>query len=169
MTIKCSVQVGTAKAVVDSLNAAAASTFCLDFLAKRSWADWRMPLTEDGLFVDVVPGGITSSELEDRADVVYHVETDIVLRKKIPQEDREGRTGRIRNEALDQLSLLTEQLHEFFLTERLTDFDQAVCSDSTVRVSYARDHLQELSQWTSIVRVTHDVTKTIGTALTCSG
>lgn len=170
MPVPCSVQVGVAEAIVDSINIAESGTFVTDeFQATRSWADWQLEIEEEaGLLVDVVPAGFRDTQPETRDDVSYSVETDIVIRRRVPAAARLGTNGRIANGELDFLSLLTEQIYEHFLNTRSADFDEAACIGATIRLPYSRKHLQELSQWVSIVRIAHDATKQLGVDLTCS-
>lgn len=158
-----SVQVKLADAIAAQINAADAADFTIspNPTAVRSWAEWDEKLENlNTLYVDVVPAGI-SSELNDRGELVYTLETDIGVRKRFGQTDQASATGRINASALDELALLTEELHEFFAADRPTTEQQAVWTEVEYRAPYVRKHLRELRQWTSIVRVTHDWTKPI--------
>lgn len=164
---KCAVQVAVASAVADAMNDAPSGTWSRQFQAVWNYADWSLSLQEDGLFVDVVPGGVRNYELGDRGEVEYLVDTDIVIRERLQPGDRRASTGRLSPDELGVLSLLTEEMAEFWTGDRLDDLPRASWEESEFRVSYARDHLQ-IGQWTSVIRVTHRVFKPFGEALTCS-
>lgn len=157
------VEAKVARAVADAINGADDGTFIVTPGAVMSYGDWDDPLQEmdAALHLDVVPAGI-DTELDDRGEVVYTVSTDVAVRQRFGQDNQVASTGRLDLETLDELGLLTEQLHEFFCGDRLESQLQAAWVRTEYRASYIRKHLRELRQWTSVIRVVHDYTKPIG-------
>ena len=165
MAERRAVMIETADAIVAAMIDAPAATWELtDLQPERSYADWDEKLEDlDELRIDVVPSGI-ESQLEHRGQLAYRVSTDIGVRQRFGQVSQDINTGRIQLATVDRLALLTEQIHEYFTTDRLTDYLAAVWISTEYRVPFLREHLRELRQFTAIIRIVHDVTKTPGAA-----
>jgi len=158
-----------AQAVATEINTQDPGSWALDLQppAVFSYADWDEQLEDlDCLHVDVVPAGFSETEIDDRGDIAYLVQTDIGIRKRFTQDHQSSNTSRIELAHLAQLALLTEQLYEHFAAAsaaaRLPTLTQAVYSSSEIKAPYLRKHLRELRQWTSIISITHDYTKPTG-------
>lgn len=165
MTARRSVMVEVADNIRAQLNAEPGSTWAMSFQAERSWADWELQLEElDELHVDVVPAGFELVEDSDRGDIVYTVMTDVGVRLRFDPRGVDGRTGRIKLERLDALSLLSEQITEFLHQDRLASYQGAVWVSTDFRTPYLQKHLRELNQWTAVTRTIYEVTKTPGAA-----
>lgn len=155
-----SVLVETAEAVVTALNEAAEGTFSQNFVAERSYADWELPLEDaapaDQVLVDVVPVPQCDSELEDRGHVVYKPGVDIIVRKRITPNNRDG-DSRIELAELDALEAFIVQLSNYFTTDRFADLADAIWDGTELRRRFVPEHLRRLHQFTGIVRLTFNV------------
>ena len=157
-----SVLVETAEAVVTALNEAAAGTFTQSFAAERSYADWELPLEDsapaDRVLVDVVPVPPMESELRTQGDIAYQPAVDIIVRKRLTPDNRDG-NGRLMLASVDELVEFVEQLGAFFMAEELSTGARWQATD--VRRSHVPAHLRQSNQFTGIVRVTFDYDKAV--------
>lgn len=155
-----SVLVETAEAVVTALNSAAAGTFSQRFQAERSYADWELPLEEsapaDRVLVDVVPVPPMAIDAETRGDVAYQPAVDMIVRKRLTPDQRDG-DGKLLLPEVDSLVLFVEELSEFHMLEELSN--GARWKETEIRRSHVPAHLRQFSQFTGIVRVTFDYGK----------
>lgn len=161
------VLVQVADAVVDLLNTPDA--FSQAFVAKRSYPTWKVPLTKIcRLRVDVVPSSHPASELGTQGSTDWTCRLVIVLREKFGQQDRqeENEDGRpISNEAIDELVLLVEEIHDYLCGEsarRLENGDlDATWQATTVLGTYNHDHLQDNGQFTGTIQVDYRASEAV--------
>ena len=150
-----SVLVQIADAIITELQA---GTFTRDINPIRSYAEWSMELEDaDTLHVDVVPVTM-ATELGDRNSLQYLCEVDVGIRQRFSQAGTDERDGRILNTAIDPLVELAEQIGELLsdpAERRLTDYTTATWEATNVLAPYYRDHLREMRQFTSVVRLTY--------------
>jgi hypothetical protein len=141
-----------ADAVVAEINAAvtAEEFSTLGFTAVRSYADWDEKFSDlvEGIpRVDVVFRAETSPELEDQSALDYEVSIDVALRCRFGQEDRDNATGRLKNESIDPLVTLAEQMHEHFVSDRngttLPNEPTATWQQSDVKLYWDRKKIRE--------------------------
>lgn len=126
------------------LTAVKSGTFAgLTFTPERSWADWDDDVTESqGLKVDVVGINADDGEPTSRSRRRYMVVVEIYVRKKFGQKDQD-QSGRIRNEQLDRLTKLMQELREFWKPfQRLVTLNEAVHSNAKIIASYSRKHMR---------------------------
>lgn len=144
----------------DLLTAVTADEFTgLTFEPEWSFADWDDDLSDlDCLKVDVVPVTYDETDLDARESVGYVVSCDVVIRKKFSQKYRR-QDGKIDRDEIAALVLLVEEIHEYLCKIRLTDYDEASWKETTIRSTYSRKHLRELSMFLGIVRVSFDVSE----------
>lgn len=149
--------VSVAAAVTAALNSAQPGTFAQSFVAVRSYADWDLPLLDsdpDQLLVDVVPVPTLDSELATRASVMYSPAVDVIIRQRITPDMRDDGDGRIKNDVLDELVKLPQQVADFFTADRFAAFDDAAWFSTEIRREYVPTHLHKHHQYTGIVRLT---------------
>ena len=154
-----------ASAVVAMLEAA---TLSQRVTPERSYADWESPLEDDEncpqgkLLVDVVANTTGQKcELASRGSYRYTIPIDIAIRKRFATDKQSDDTGRISIDSLDAMALLTQEVHELFQPQRLTDFDSGVWLETKILASPLTKHLVGMRQWTSVVQVTFTVNKAI--------
>jgi hypothetical protein len=158
-----SVLIEAAEAIKNQLNA---ETLSLEFKAERSYADWDEKLTDSGiLHVDVVPITIQAIELEDRSSLKYTTLTHIGIRQRFADTEQ-NQAGKIDNATIDALVYFTQEITELFAPPaaaagRLVDYNAAVFEEFAPGMHYNRAMLRQNNQFTAIVRVIHDVTKTL--------
>lgn len=158
------VLVDVCEAVKDELEL---GSFVFAIEPERSYADWDEKLEDlDDLRVDVVPVGVRLTQLDARGELIYQCEIDVGVRKRFSADDHDDATGRIERSEIDDLVLLVEQMHEYFVDadnngRRLTNYAAAVWQECSIRASYVREHLRELQQFTGIIRVTYEATKAL--------
>ena len=140
----------------------AAASLGQTFVPARSYADWDEQLEDAGtLHVDVVPVNYDESALDSRESIGYVVSCDVGIRKRFGTDDQEVSTGRIELAEIDDLVLLVEAIHEFFIERRLAGYESAVWRETKIRSAYIRKHLREYRQFTGMIRVSYDVSKAI--------
>ncbi len=164
-----SIAVSIAKAVTAQLAAASLSQ---TIHPERSYADWSQPLEreqvsdEERLYVDVVPQATgLQVGLQTRGSNEHRVAIDIAVRRRFGQDKQDRDTGRVVIDEVDALMLLVQEIHEQFMPERLTDFEDAAWDpDQGTRILVAplKRHLYEMKQFTGIVRLTFIASKDHG-------
>lgn len=120
------------------------------FTAVRSYADWDdkfEDIKEDEPTVDVVFMAAATPELEDQSALDYEVSIDIAVRQRFGPASRNGLTGRLKNEAVDPLVKLIEDIHEKFVADRnetvLADEPTATWQESDVKLWWDRKKLRQ--------------------------
>ena len=114
-------------AVAAEINAAvAADVFTIgEFVAERSYVDWDADFADlDDMAVDVVfvtAPNDDDIELSAAGELSYQVSVDVVVRKRFKPEDRRTNSARLRNEAVDPLVLLLQEIYEHFASRRNAD------------------------------------------------
>jgi hypothetical protein len=97
----------------------------ITFDAKRSYPDWDedfgdlKDLSLDVLFVSSDGNGATA-ELDSADTLQTEPAIDIAIRKRFEQSDRETKDGRLKNDSVDPLVKLVEQIYELFAGNRET-------------------------------------------------
>ena len=143
--------VSTADAV---LNALADHRFSQEFEPVRSYADWELPLEDqDELHVDVVPVGSPEMELETRGSIDYSPQVDIVIRKRLASDQQEA-DGTLILPEVDDLVLLVQELAEYFMADRLAEFEGAAWERTQMLAAFKPSHLRQYRQFTGIIRLT---------------
>jgi hypothetical protein len=143
--------VSTADAV---LNALADHRFSQEFEPVRSYADWELPLEDqDQLHADVVPVGSPDMELETRGSVGYVPQVDIVIRKRLASDQQEA-DGTLILPDIDDLVFLVQEIAEYFMADRLSEFDEAAWERTQMLAAFKPSHLRQYRQFTGIVRLT---------------
>jgi hypothetical protein len=143
--------VSTADAV---LNVLADHRFSQEFAPLRSYADWELPLEDAGdLRVDVVPAGSPEMELETRGSIGYTPQVDIVVRKRLAQEQQEA-DGTLILPEIDDLVLLVQEIAEYFMADRLAEFEGAAWERTQILAAFKSSHLRQYRQFTGIIRLT---------------
>lgn len=131
----------------------------LQFVPERSYADWEEDLADlDCLHVDVVPVNYDATALDSRESVGYVCSVDVVIRQKFGQTKR-LQSGKIDPEEIDALVLFVEKVHEYLCKLRLTDYDEAIWRETTIRSAYSREHLRTLGMFLGVIRVSFDVSE----------
>ena len=149
------VLVTTADAV---LNVLADNDFSQDFEPQRSYADWDLPLEDsDDLNVDVVPVNAPDFELETRESISYAPQVDIVIRKRLVQEEQEA-DGSLVLSVIDDLVYLVQQIAEFFVTDRFSEVESIIWQRTQILAAYKASHLRQHRQFTGIIRLTFTAT-----------
>lgn len=161
MTMAEAVAVSIAKAVEIRIRG---TKFAQEFIVERSYADWDLKLEDldtlemkdsDKLRIDVVNHS-TGHAIEQvaRGKLKFTVPIDIAIRKKFGPADSGGDTGRINLAAIDELMELTQRIYTLFAHQELNGFPESTQEETEIMVAPFREHLRELRQFTSIVRVT---------------
>lgn len=155
------VAVNVAEAVKNMIAAAQGDLSTTDFTLERSYADWRNDLLEvdaDGneLRVDVVTA-INEQKivLDTQENYEYEIAVDVAVRKRLGEEEQSeeaGKEGRPLLASVDALMLLTQDMLELFIPNRLTNLTDAVWQRTTILVAPHREHLTQNKQFTSVVR-----------------
>lgn len=152
------IPVDVAEAVTTMLTTALASQ---EIVPERSYADWELELTDSNvLHVDVV--AVTTemkTELAARGSLRYLIPIDIGVRQRFGTDKQNDDTGRIPNSELDPLVLLTQQIFELFMPERLTDFEAGVWISTNILAMPIKAHLHQHRQFTAVVRIVFRVEK----------
>lgn len=162
----------TAEAVrADLQTASDAATFVRSFTPERSHSDLMRPLEDDELHVDVVAvkAGPIRSVMSDRAtdgeaNLEYTIQVDVGIRKKFGDSETDPSTGRAATNEVDELDLLTEQIHAYFVKQRrLTDYDIAAWTETEpqIRTSGAGTTLRLFKLYLGIVRLEFSVIKAV--------
>jgi hypothetical protein len=157
-----------ANEVVAVINtAAAADQFTpLEFAARRSYPDWDDDYKDlSDLAVDVVFTASNSGqiELDSVSSLGSEPTIDVAVRKRFLQADRDESTGRLRNESVDPLVRLVEQIHELVAAERgaaieLGDGISANWMESNV-VSWVNQRMLREGLFEGVVRIRFNVNK----------
>jgi hypothetical protein len=137
-----------------------------DIAPERSYADWDLALEDaDNLHVDVV--AVTTEQKSELAvrgpSIQYIIPVDIAIRQRFGSDKQNPDTGRIEVASVDALCQLTEEIHELFMPNRLTDFSDGVWQETKILACPVLKHLKELRQFTGIVRVSFAVVKKLPT------
>jgi hypothetical protein len=157
-----------ANEVVAVINtAAAADQFTpLEFAARRSYPDWDDDYKDlSDLAVDVVFTASNSGqiELDSVSSLGSEPTIDVAVRKRFLQADRDESTGRLRNESVDPLVRLVEQIHELVAAERgapieLGDGISGNWLESNV-VSWVNQRMLREGLFEGVVRIRFNVNK----------
>jgi hypothetical protein len=131
------------------------------FKAVRSYATWDQELKDqDVLHVDVVPVFDPKTELETRGDLKYTLAYDIGVRQRFGADKQDQTNGGILTAAIDPLVSFVEAINDYFSADRFTD-TAITWSETEFRAAYVRDQLREMRQFTGIVRLTFEATKSL--------
>lgn len=165
------VAVSIAKAVEVKIRG---TKFEQEFVLQRSYADWDLKLENldqlemkdsDKLHVDVVSHSSEQAvEHAARGKLRFTVPIDIAVRRKLGPDDQDSDTGRLKLLAIDELMELTQRMYELFAHQELNGFPEGTQEETTIEVAPFREHLRELRQFTSIVRVVFTTYKTVSVA-----
>ena len=158
--------VNVAVAIAAELTAAvAAETFVLDPTVRRGYIQDRDLKLENitTLRIDVQVAECESEPLS-RKTMIYRCRTDICIREKFEQSERESSTGAIKTSEIDNRLILVQQIHDFLARDtddspgrRLDDMADAVFEEIEFRPFYYPQHLRENGQFTGIVSVVYGV------------
>lgn len=146
----------------------AGADFASGAIVERSYAEWDMNLAgsqeawelkdADKLHIDVVAHTTEQEhQLSARGRLQFDCPIDIAVRKRLSFQEQDAASGLLNPDEIDSLVKLTEDLHVLFTASRLPDLNCAVWhpqKGTRVLVCPMREHLRELRQFTSIVRVT---------------
>ena len=150
--------VSTAEAVLNSL---ADHRFSQEFEPQRSYADWELPLEDSNeLHVDVVPVNAPDFELETRGSISYVPQVDIVVRKRLAQDEQEA-DGSLDLLVIDDLVCLVQQIAEFFVTDRFSEIESIIWQQTQILAAFKPLHLRQYRQFTGIVRLTFSATSEV--------
>jgi hypothetical protein len=138
----------------------------LEFRARRSYADWDDDYKDlSGLAVDVVFSASSSGaiELDSVSSLRSQPTIDVAIRRRFLQSDRDESTGRLRNESVDPLVSLVEQIHELLAAERDQSFDlgdgiSANWMEANV-VSWVNQRMLREGLFEGVIRIRFDVNK----------
>lgn len=158
-----------ADAITTELNG---HTWSQAFTAERSYADWNEKLVDaEVLHVDVVPWRTADDELDDRGEITYRCDIDVLIRKRFGLTDQQI-DGRIANEDVDDLLGLHQEIREFWLPShdnvnqtgrRLTDVPNASWVATRSMADYVRPHFKQHRQYTGWLRITFELSRVPGT------
>jgi len=138
------VAVTVAEAVKDALNG---HTFTESFTTTRTQLP-EFQLKDMGtLHVTVVPRS-DAAELLDRRNDIHVVAVDVAIQQRLETVD---------NDTLDALLALVQEIADFLNRRAMGD---AIWTQTQNDPVYAPDHLRELRQFTSILRITYRVKRT---------
>lgn len=162
------VLVQVADAVVALLNTVP-TPFSQSFTAKRSYPDRIITLTQLGdLRVDVVAGGHKSAKSVTRSDTDYECNINVIIRKKFKDKDREeeGVEARpVRNDAMDAMILLVEEIHEHLhdpSNRQLTNSDNLdawIQAETIFQPTWNPDDLKNHAHFTSSLLFVYTASK----------
>jgi len=155
------VSVTVAKFVTSQITAATLSQ--ADRTIDRSYADWdlefkntdSMALSEaDKLRIDIASHTTEqAAELSTRGTLKFTAPIDIAVRRKFGSDTLDSATGRIPVAEIDALVLLTQELHVLLTKLRTSDALAAVWETTQLLSNPITEHLRELRQFTSIIRI----------------
>ena len=129
-----------AEAVKDALNQ---GTFSQTFTAIRAYRPlFDLPEMKD-LHVTVVPKDVVEA-LASRHSVQQDVRIDVAVQKKVADDTE-----------TDALMTLVQEIAEFLRFSRLATLPQAAWIETENSPIYAPEHLEKLSQFTSVLTVTY--------------
>lgn len=128
---------------------------------KRLYVDFDVPLEEIGqLRVDVMPKNVSRTELYARGITHYEASVTIGVRYRFGPERRTA-FGEVESSEIDNLILLVQQLHDYFVDEgngrRLSTYTVAVWRETELLYWFDPKHLREHSQFTGLLSVGYDV------------
>lgn len=157
------VEVDIADAVAAVLNL---RDFGVEFTAEFNEADPTVPLEKlNELRVDIVPW-MPDVEPEDRGEVKYSVQIDVLIRKRFNKSHLESATGRVSRTETSALRKLRQDITEFFMPSApdnsgtvLTAVPTARWQDTKVMSGLVRGHLKQHHQFTGWIRLTFDISK----------
>jgi len=162
-----SMSVNVATAIASELAAAvAAETFTLDPTVRRGYVQDRdLQLEEIAALRIDVQASDCDAESASREAIVYTCRTDLAVREKFAQSERETSTGEIKTSEIDARLVLMQQLLEYFARDRdtdltgrrLTDMDGAIFEEVEFRPQYYPAHLRDNGQFTGIISVVYKV------------
>jgi hypothetical protein len=130
-------------------------TWSQSFTTEGSYADWELPFEGAGavaLRCDVVPHPELPTELEDRQTLQYEVGVELVLRQRFGGADLET-DGRVKKTKVAALISLLLELNRFFTADRFATFQDAVWTETRIKMLYSPRHLRTHHQFTGIVRL----------------
>ncbi len=162
-----SVLIDIAEAIKDELNSAA---WDVTFSAERSYVDWSEKLVDLNVtHVDVVPWKTSDDLQDDRSEVVYQCEVDILIRRRFGIEEQ-GSDGRVHIHQMDAMVDLHQAIREFWMPShadadqtgrRLTAVPNASWVSTRNMADYVRGHFKT-RQYTGWIRVTFEITRIPG-------
>ena len=129
-------------------------SFSQEFSLARSYGEWDLSLEDtETLRVDVANVS-TKQEVELAArggKLAYTIYVDVAVRKKLEAEN----TGYVPNELVDPLMHLVQELHAFFVQERLrgNEAKQIWKEDPRIMAAPVLKHLREMRQFTGLIRL----------------
>lgn len=147
---------------VKAMIATAQSTLSqTEFTLERSYADWELELKNASeLRVDVAAViNKQRVELGTRGSWDYVIPVDIAVRKRFKDSEWQDENGRAEVASVDALMLLTQNLFELFMPQRLTGFTDGVWESTEILVAPVTEHLRKHKQFTSVVRVVFGVNR----------
>ena len=150
---------------LNALLAAPSPAFSQSFTPVRSYAEWDQELKDDdNLHVDtVLVTHQIKSKLNTRASIIYSVPIDVGIRQRLGASKQQTSDGRLDPAAIDALLLLTEEINERLIPNGGQELDSDVNAkwkNTEILVAPSKQHLREFRQFTSIIRVLFEVTKT---------
>lgn len=159
-----------ADAVVAELNAgiAAAAFQLTGWAPERRYFDWDLEYGDlEGLAVNVVylvSEEGNSRELVGAGYLGLKAAVDVVVRKRFGSADRLAADGRLRNDAVDPLVTLLEELQEYFIGRRLsgplTSVPEANWEESPIK-SWVNQGKLRFGLFEGVVRIEFDAMKAI--------
>jgi hypothetical protein len=145
--------VAIASAVVTQINAAN-----LGVTAERSYADWDLELQDEtGPRCDVVTNSVEQKqELFTRGNAKLSIPIDIAIRQKFGAAVIDATTGRVQLAAVDDLIAITEAIAMMFTPKAFYEATGGnwAFEDITILANPIRQHLRQLHQFTSVIRIT---------------
>ena len=134
--------VDIAEAVKDELNA---GSFSQPFTSERAYQPTFKLEEMQTLHVTVVPKGVTTAAAT-RSEDQYEYSIDIGIQKKFQEQSE-----------LDGLMALVEEIADFLKRRTLSSCPEAVWVSNENTPIFAREHLDELRQFTSVLTVSYRV------------
>ena len=154
-----SVIVSQAEAVLDAVKAM--TGLVLTFDIERNYADFDIELPDlSALRLDVSPVRHVTAEMETRGHIGYETEIDVCIRRKFAEDDQDP-DQRLSIEAIDRLVKFTENVHAQLVAAALADENDSLWSDAKLLWCPNKKHLRENSQFTGLIRLTYQTSKTI--------
>jgi len=135
-----------AEAVKNALNA---GDFSQDFTAGRHYQPLFDLAEMKDLHVTVVANGI-STTTPGRGRAQFDCRVDVAVQKKLKTSD---------NTEIDPLMDLVDEIAEFFRARRLDAVPGAAWVRTENTALYAQEHLSEMRQFTSVLRLTFRVVR----------
>jgi len=135
-----------AEAVKDALNG---GTFSEAFEADRHYQPFFELKEMKALHVTVVPKGVAVVS-GTRGKNQHDYEIDVAVQKKLDAAD---------NAEIDPLMMLVDELADFFRFKRLEGYPLAAWVKTENAPVYAREHLEQMRQFTSVLTLTFRVVR----------